>query len=224
MRGVRRRRRRRWVESLGWWAERLPDRPVRFPAVGHTAAVTAGRAGSAARLPPMSAGARPRRAGRVGAPLAARRRRRGVRRRRRGRRPGHLSPPRPTEGRQIAGGRAGCAACHGADGRAALGPGMGRRRRAPRSTLDDGSTVTVDEAYLTRSIADPDAQVARRAIAIEMPQNQLTDEEIADVVAYIVALNGQGRGGRMRRAARRPVVAGRRPRGVRRRRSGAGRA
>ena len=39
--------------------------------------------------------------------------------------------------------------------------------------------------------------------AIEMPQNQLTDEEIAEVVAYIVELNGQRRRGRrMRRRGR----------------------
>ena len=53
--------------------------------------------------------------------------------------------------------------------------------------LEDGSTAVVDDEYLTTAIADPDAQV-HAGFSIAMPDNQLSDEEIASVVAYIRAL------------------------------------
>ena len=100
--------------------------------------------------------------------------------------------PQATEGREIVR-RAGCVACHGSDGGGGTGPAWTSTLGA-EIELADGTTVTGDEAYLSRSIADPDAQV-HAGYAIEMPQNQLTEEEIADVVAYIVELNGQGGAG-----------------------------
>ena len=96
--------------------------------------------------------------------------------------------PTATEGRQIAS-RAGCAACHGSDGGGGTGPAW-TGTLGTDVELADGTTVTVDEAYLARSIADPDAQV-RDGFAIRMPENQLSDEEIAKVVAYIVELNAE---------------------------------
>ena len=96
--------------------------------------------------------------------------------------------PTAAEGRQIAA-RAGCAACHGSDGGGGTGPAWAGSL-GTEIELADGTTVTVDEAYLTRSIADPDAHV-RDGFSIQMPQNQLTDEEIAKVVAYIVELNAE---------------------------------
>ena len=56
-------------------------------------------------------------------------------------------------------------------------------------TLTDGSTVTVDEAYLTRSITEPDAQVVE-GFSVKMPKTALTDAEVADLVAYIASLSG----------------------------------
>ncbi|MET0458587.1 MAG: c-type cytochrome [Ilumatobacteraceae bacterium] len=100
--------------------------------------------------------------------------------------------PEAAEGRQIAV-RSGCAACHGADGQGGTGPAWDDVLGTD-VMLDDGSTVTADEAYLARSIADPDAEVVD-GFSIKMPQNQLTDEEIAKVVAYIVALNEPVTGG-----------------------------
>ena len=94
--------------------------------------------------------------------------------------------PAASEGRQIAL-RAGCAACHGTDGQGGTGPAWDDVL-GTQVALADGSTVTGDEAYLTRSIADPDAEIVD-GFSVKMPQNQLTDEEIAKVVAYIVELN-----------------------------------
>ena len=91
------------------------------------------------------------------------------------------------EGRQIAR-RSGCAACHGGDGQGGVGPAWAGDL-GKQIELSDGSTVTVDDAYLRRSIAEPSAQV-HDGFTVSMPKNQLTEDEIDKVVAYIVALNG----------------------------------
>ena len=90
------------------------------------------------------------------------------------------------EGQQIAR-RSGCSACHGADGQGGVGPAWAGDL-GKQIELTDGSTVTVDEAYLRRSVAEPSAQV-HAGFTVSMPENQLTDEEIDKVVAYIVSLN-----------------------------------
>ena len=55
-------------------------------------------------------------------------------------------------------------------------------------TMTDGTQVVVDEAYLTRSIKDPQAQVVT-GYSVAMPAQQLTDQEVADLVAYITSLS-----------------------------------
>ena len=91
------------------------------------------------------------------------------------------------EGQQIAR-RAGCNACHGADGEGGIGPAWAGSLGS-EIELDDGTTITVDEAYLTRAIADPAAET-HAGFAVTMPENSLTDAEIAEVVDYIVSLDG----------------------------------
>jgi cytochrome c oxidase subunit II len=91
------------------------------------------------------------------------------------------------EGQEIAR-RAGCTACHGADGEGGLGPAWADIL-GTEIELDDGTTVTVDEAYLTRAIADPGAET-HAGFSVTMPENRLTDEEIAQVIDYIVSLDG----------------------------------
>lgn len=91
------------------------------------------------------------------------------------------------EGRQIAR-RSGCTACHGADGEGGTGPGWASSL-GTEIEFEDGTTATVDEAYLTRAIAEPDAEI-RAGYMIQMPDNQLSDTEVAQVVAYILELNG----------------------------------
>jgi cytochrome c oxidase subunit 2 len=88
--------------------------------------------------------------------------------------------------------RSGCAACHGSDGQGGIGPAWDDSL-GTEIALTDGTTVVVDEEYLTRAIADPRAQV-RAGFDVTMPTNQLTEEEIAAVVAYIVELNDEGSG------------------------------
>src|SRR6476469_2751672 len=51
----------------------------------------------------------------------------------------------------------GCSACHSLSGAAGAGPSF-KGLAGGTSTLTTGETVTVDDAYLERSITDPDAQ------------------------------------------------------------------
>jgi cytochrome c oxidase subunit 2 len=53
--------------------------------------------------------------------------------------------------------------------------------------LTDGTTVIADDEYLTTAIADPSAQL-HEGYTLRMPANNLTDEEIAHIVAYINSL------------------------------------
>jgi cytochrome c oxidase subunit II len=91
------------------------------------------------------------------------------------------------EGQEIAR-RAGCTACHGVDGEGGIGPAWAGVL-GTEIELDDGTTVTVDEAYLTRAIADPGAET-HAGFSVTMPENRLSDDEIAQVVDYIVSLDG----------------------------------
>lgn len=81
----------------------------------------------------------------------------------------------------------GCAACHGADGEGGLGPkwiGL----YGSQVTLQDGTTVTADEAYIRRSIVDPNAQIPK-GVTLPMPLNAaLTPADIDQIVAYIESL------------------------------------
>jgi cytochrome c oxidase subunit II len=84
----------------------------------------------------------------------------------------------------------GCTACHGAKGQGGIGPAW-TGALGSTVTLTDGSTATVDEAYLTRSIKDPAAQVVA-GFSVSMPKNNLSDQDVADLVAYISALKSGG--------------------------------
>src|SRR5918993_3270223 len=101
------------------------------------------------------------------------------------------SPPEPgagsaaERGQQLARTR-GCAACHGADGQGGLGPAW-TGLLGSTVELTDGSTVVADEAYVTQSITEPTAKVVD-GFALAMPKTDLSDAEVADLVAYIVSL------------------------------------
>jgi cytochrome c oxidase subunit 2 len=82
----------------------------------------------------------------------------------------------------------GCSACHGADGQGGLGPAW-VDLVGTEVALADGSSVTADEAYISRSITEPDAQVVD-GYAVAMPKTELTDDEVGDLVAYVVSLSG----------------------------------
>ncbi len=83
----------------------------------------------------------------------------------------------------------GCVACHSTDGSALTGPtwqGLYEHEVA----LEDGSTVTADDAYIAESITDPNAKVVKGFAPI-MPSfaSQVDDQKIADIIAYIKTLH-----------------------------------
>ena len=82
----------------------------------------------------------------------------------------------------------GCAGCHGSSGEGAVGPPLVGLYGSDVE-LEDGTTVVADDDYLTRAITDPGAEVVADA-RVPMPKNGLSDDEVADVVAYIRDLSG----------------------------------
>lgn len=93
--------------------------------------------------------------------------------------------PLAAEGRDLV--RAnGCASCHGANGQGGVGPAFAGLYGS-EVTLDDGSTVLADEAYLRESITDPRAKIVD-GYGLPMPTNNLSDDEIDAIIAYIMAL------------------------------------
>lgn len=96
---------------------------------------------------------------------------------------GMAAPTTPaTLGMNLAKAKA-CLACHSVDGSAGVGPtwkGLFGRVE----TFSDGSKAAVDEAFLQREIRDPAARVVQGFAPI-MPKSELTDAEVAALVAYI---------------------------------------
>jgi cytochrome c oxidase subunit 2 len=99
----------------------------------------------------------------------------------------------PTEGLPAAAARGAevaetyqCASCHSVNGSERRGPtwlGIW----GEQVELTDGRTVTVDEAYVRRSVEEPGADVVDGFGAI-MPRFDLDDDELAALSAYIESL------------------------------------
>jgi len=77
----------------------------------------------------------------------------------------------------------GCAGCHGSDGQGGVGPTWVGLYGSEVELADD-TTVVADDEYLERAISDPGADIVKGA-SVKMPSNDLSDEQIADVIAYI---------------------------------------
>lgn len=83
-----------------------------------------------------------------------------------------------------------CTICHSTNGGVGIGPSW-KGLYGSKVELADGTTVIADEAYLIRSIKDPSAQTVKGFATGTMPQygQVLTDQQIADLVAYIETLS-----------------------------------
>ncbi len=86
-----------------------------------------------------------------------------------------------------------CLGCHTVDGSKSVGPTW-KDLYGHEVELEDGSKVTADEAYLIESIKDPGAKTVKDFPANAMPPYGaiLSDQNIADLVAYIKSLSEQG--------------------------------
>lgn len=84
----------------------------------------------------------------------------------------------------------GCASCHGRNGEGGPGPSF-VGLYGSTVELEDGTTVTADEAYLFESIRDPSAKKVA-GYGFTMPENRLTDAEIESVIAFIRDLADTG--------------------------------
>ncbi|HXF85817.1 MAG TPA: cytochrome c oxidase subunit II [Anaerolineales bacterium] len=81
----------------------------------------------------------------------------------------------------------GCAACHSIDGSAGIGPtwlGL----FGHEVELADGTVVIADEEYLAESIRAPQAKIVAGFENQLMPTYGFSEEQIADIVAYIKTL------------------------------------
>jgi cytochrome c oxidase subunit 2 len=86
------------------------------------------------------------------------------------------------QGRALAQSR-GCLACHTLDGRPGVGPTW-RGLYGKTETLVGGAKVAVDDAYLRRSIVEPNVQVVQ-GFAPVMPPSSLNDQEMDALIAFI---------------------------------------
>ncbi len=83
----------------------------------------------------------------------------------------------------------GCLACHSVDGTKLVGPTW-KGLFGHEVTLEDGTIVVADEAYLRTSIVNPAAQIVRGYPNV-MPatyQDQLSQEQIQAIIEYIKSL------------------------------------
>jgi cytochrome c oxidase subunit 2 len=83
----------------------------------------------------------------------------------------------------------GCLSCHTESGRRSTGPTW-KDLAGNEVELASGQTVTADDDYLARSVIDPKADVVAGFAPI-MPTSytDLTEDELADLVAYLRALS-----------------------------------
>ena len=80
----------------------------------------------------------------------------------------------------------GCVACHSIDGTAIIGPAW-KGLYGAQEALEDGSTVTVDDAYIKESILNPTVKITKGYQPL-MPVLPVSDEEIAAITDYIKSL------------------------------------
>jgi cytochrome c oxidase subunit 2 len=80
----------------------------------------------------------------------------------------------------------GCKACHSIDGSSLVGPTW-KGLWGEAVELEDGSMLTADEAYIIESIREPNARIVK-GFAPGMPQFNLSDLQIADLIEFIKTL------------------------------------
>jgi cytochrome c oxidase subunit 2 len=97
-------------------------------------------------------------------------------------------PPDPTRGERDFKLK-GCVACHTNDGSKLVGPTWKGLFGSQVTVLTEGRevTLTADDDYIRRSISHPPKEVVK-GFAPQMPKVDLSDGDVADLVAYIKSL------------------------------------
>jgi cytochrome c1 len=78
----------------------------------------------------------------------------------------------------------GCQTCHTADGGRSTGPTW-KGLAGSEVKLDGGERVVADDAYLARAITDPRAEVVAGFASIMPTRYDFSDDQVADLVAYL---------------------------------------
>lgn len=83
----------------------------------------------------------------------------------------------------------GCIGCHSIDGSTGVGPSW-QGLFGKTETLEDGSTVHVDDAYLMESILEPGAKIVDGFPAGMMPAsyNTISEDDLRGIIEYIKTL------------------------------------
>ncbi|MGR9105787.1 MAG: cytochrome c oxidase subunit II [Gammaproteobacteria bacterium] len=81
----------------------------------------------------------------------------------------------------------GCLGCHSIDGSASAGPTW-KGLYGKTETLEDGSTIVVDEAYIREAISNPGAALVKGFAGI-MPPYQLSEEDLKALIDYTRSLS-----------------------------------
>ncbi len=80
----------------------------------------------------------------------------------------------------------GCLSCHSLDGSSSLGPTW-QGLFGKNETLEDGSSINVDEVYIEQSIRNPNAAIVK-GYSPSMPPYDFSKEEIKALIAYTKTL------------------------------------
>lgn len=86
----------------------------------------------------------------------------------------------------------GCRACHSVDGSRGIGPSW-QHLFGQLETLEDGSQVLVDAAFIRESILRPNAKIAQGFAAI-MPAMAMSQREVNALLSYIESLANPPKG------------------------------
>jgi len=80
-----------------------------------------------------------------------------------------------------------CTTCHSLDGQPGIGPTF-KALYGRTEKLRDGSSVTVDNAFIRKKILQPEAEIVAGKFEQEMPKTDLNDQEFEEIVEYLQTL------------------------------------
>lgn len=85
----------------------------------------------------------------------------------------------------------GCVSCHSLSGRQSEGPTW-KGLYGSEVQLQDGRTVTADDAYLRKAIEDPQAEIVDGYTSSVMPTRPIPEADVTKLIAFIRTLGDPG--------------------------------